>query len=123
MVTEPTVGLYKIFFLILGPVPNYIYKLFLCSHVLVIKYQLFSEEQHLKVIFSAEGLHRRQMRLFTCGQDVLVENLCTDFKHAYKCVHVRCQEADQSVHNSPLLGIGNKTPMEGVTETKFGKDL
>jgi hypothetical protein len=26
---------------------------------------------------------------------------------------------DQSVDDLPLLGIGNKTPMEGVTETKF----
>ena len=27
---------------------------------------------------------------------------------------------DQSVDTVPLLKIGNKTPMEGVTETKFG---
>ena len=27
---------------------------------------------------------------------------------------------DQSVDTLPLLRIGNKTPMEGVTETKFG---
>ena len=27
---------------------------------------------------------------------------------------------DQSVDTSSLLGIGNKTPMKGVTETKFG---
>jgi hypothetical protein len=27
---------------------------------------------------------------------------------------------DQSVDTLALLGIGNKTPMEGVTETKFG---
>ena len=27
---------------------------------------------------------------------------------------------DQSVNTLPLLEIGNKTPMEGVTETKFG---
>jgi hypothetical protein len=27
---------------------------------------------------------------------------------------------DQSVDTEPLLRIGNKTPMEGVTETKFG---
>ena len=26
---------------------------------------------------------------------------------------------DQSVDTVPLLRIGNKTPMEGVTETKF----
>ena len=29
---------------------------------------------------------------------------------------------DQSVDNLPLLRIGNKTPMEGVTETKFGAE-
>jgi hypothetical protein len=27
---------------------------------------------------------------------------------------------DQSVDIVPLLRIGNKTPMEGITETKFG---
>jgi hypothetical protein len=27
---------------------------------------------------------------------------------------------DQSVDSLPLLRIGSKTPMEGVTETKFG---
>jgi hypothetical protein len=27
---------------------------------------------------------------------------------------------DQSVGNLPLLRIGNKTPIEGVTETNFG---
>ena len=27
---------------------------------------------------------------------------------------------DQSVDTPPLLRTGNKTPMEGVTETKFG---
>jgi hypothetical protein len=27
---------------------------------------------------------------------------------------------DQSVDTMPLLRIGNKTPMEGITETKFG---
>jgi hypothetical protein len=27
---------------------------------------------------------------------------------------------DQSVDTLPLLRIGNKTPMEGATETKFG---
>ena len=30
---------------------------------------------------------------------------------------------DQSVDTLPLLGIGNKTPMEGVTETKFGAEM
>jgi hypothetical protein len=29
---------------------------------------------------------------------------------------------DQSVDTSPFLRIGNKTPMEGVTETKFGAE-
>jgi hypothetical protein len=27
---------------------------------------------------------------------------------------------DQNVNTLPLLRIGNKTPMEGVTETNFG---
>jgi hypothetical protein len=29
---------------------------------------------------------------------------------------------DQSVDTLPLLRIGNKTPMEGVTEPKFGAE-
>jgi hypothetical protein len=29
----------------------------------------------------------------------------------------------QSVVTLPLLRIGNKTPMEGVTETKFGAQM
>ena len=30
---------------------------------------------------------------------------------------------DQSVDNLSLLRIGNKTSMEGVTETKFGDEM
>jgi hypothetical protein len=29
---------------------------------------------------------------------------------------------DQSVDTLPLLRIGNKTPLEGVSETKFGAE-
>jgi hypothetical protein len=29
---------------------------------------------------------------------------------------------DQSVTTLPLLRVGKKTPMEGVTETKFGAE-
>jgi hypothetical protein len=29
---------------------------------------------------------------------------------------------DQSVHTLPLLRFGDKTPMKGVTETKFGAE-
>jgi hypothetical protein len=32
------------------------------------------------------------------------------------------EEGDQTVDTLPLLRIGNKTPMEGVTETKFGAE-
>ena len=32
------------------------------------------------------------------------------------------KKEDQSVDTSPILRIGNKTPMEGVTETKFGAE-
>jgi hypothetical protein len=32
------------------------------------------------------------------------------------------KEEDQSVDTSFLLRMGNKTPMEGVTETKFGAE-
>jgi hypothetical protein len=30
---------------------------------------------------------------------------------------------DQSVDTSPLLRIGDKTPMERITETKFGTEM
>ena len=30
---------------------------------------------------------------------------------------------DQSVDTLPLLRIGNKTPMEGVSETKIGAEM
>ena len=30
---------------------------------------------------------------------------------------------DQSVDTLPVFRIGNKTPMEGVTETKFGVEI
>jgi hypothetical protein len=30
---------------------------------------------------------------------------------------------DQSMGTFPHLRIGNKTPMEGVTETKFGAEM
>jgi hypothetical protein len=32
------------------------------------------------------------------------------------------KKEDQSVDNSLLLRMGNKIPMEGVTETKFGAE-
>jgi hypothetical protein len=33
------------------------------------------------------------------------------------------KKEDQSVDTLPLLRIRNKTPMEGVTETKFGAEM
>ena len=33
------------------------------------------------------------------------------------------KKEDQSVDTSFLLRIGNKIPMEGVTETKFGAEM
>jgi hypothetical protein len=33
------------------------------------------------------------------------------------------KKEEGSVNNLPLLRIGNKTPMEGVTETKFGAEM
>jgi hypothetical protein len=33
------------------------------------------------------------------------------------------KKEDQSVDTSLLLGMGNKIPMEGVTETKFGDEM
>ena len=42
----------------------------------------------------------------------------------YKVQYVKhmklMKNEDQSVDTLPLLRIGNKTPMEGITETKFG---
>ena len=37
--------------------------------------------------------------------------------------HMKLKNEDQSVDTSSLLRIGNKTPMEGVTETKFGAKM
>jgi hypothetical protein len=36
--------------------------------------------------------------------------------------HMKLKNEDQNVDTLPLLRIGNKTPMEGVTETKFGAE-
>ena len=33
------------------------------------------------------------------------------------------KKKDQSVDTLPLLRIGNKTPIEGVTETQFGAEI
>jgi hypothetical protein len=33
------------------------------------------------------------------------------------------KDEDQSVDTLPPFRIGNKTPMEGVTETKFGAEM
>jgi hypothetical protein len=33
------------------------------------------------------------------------------------------ENEDQSMYTLPLLRIGNKTPLEGVTETKFGAEM
>ena len=41
----------------------------------------------------------------------------------YKLQNMKLKNTeDQSVDTLPLLRIGNKTPMEGVTETKFGAE-
>jgi hypothetical protein len=38
--------------------------------------------------------------------------------------HIKLKKnKDQSVDTLPLLRIGNKTPMEGVTETKFKAEM
>jgi hypothetical protein len=33
------------------------------------------------------------------------------------------KKGDESVDTLPLLRTGNKTPMQGVTETKFGAEM
>jgi hypothetical protein len=33
------------------------------------------------------------------------------------------KKEDQSMDTLPLLGIWNKTPMERITETKFGAEM
>jgi hypothetical protein len=35
---------------------------------------------------------------------------------------MKLKNKDQSVNTLSLLRIGNKTPMEGVTETQFGAE-
>jgi hypothetical protein len=53
------------------------------------------------------GTHRSKQRIVTRG-------ISRDKRHL--------KNRDQSVDILPLLRIGNKTPMEGVTETKFGAE-
>ena len=36
---------------------------------------------------------------------------------------MKLKNEDQSVDTLPLLRIGNKIPMEGVTETTFGTEM
>jgi hypothetical protein len=36
--------------------------------------------------------------------------------------HMKLKKEDPSVDSLPFLRIGNKTPMEGATETKFGAE-
>jgi hypothetical protein len=36
---------------------------------------------------------------------------------------MKFKKKDQSVDASSLLRVGNKIPMEGVTETKFGAEM
>jgi hypothetical protein len=40
----------------------------------------------------------------------------------YNIKFMKLKNEDQSVDTLPLLRIGNKTPIEGVTETKFGAE-
>jgi hypothetical protein len=37
--------------------------------------------------------------------------------------HMKLKNKDKSVDTLLLLRIGNKTPMEGVTETKIGAEM
>ena len=40
------------------------------------------------------------------------------------CKHMKLKKNEyQSVDTLPILRIGNKTPMEGVAETKFGVEM
>jgi hypothetical protein len=47
---------------------------------------------------------------------------CINFSNNKKNTLKLKKNEDQSVDTLPLLRIGNKTPMEGVTETKFGAE-
>jgi hypothetical protein len=53
--------------------------------------------------------------------------LCKEEYPRYKiqfAKHMKLKKnKDQSVDTLPLLRIGNKTPMEGVTETTFGAEM
>jgi hypothetical protein len=52
---------------------------------------------------------------------------CTEAYKVYKiqfAKHMKLKKnGDQSVGTLSLLRIGNKIPMEGVTETKFGAEM
>jgi hypothetical protein len=55
--------------------------------------------------------------------DISPENLeCPRYK-IQTAKHMKLKKnKDQNVDTLPLLRIGNKTPMEGITETKFGAE-
>jgi hypothetical protein len=46
----------------------------------------------------------------------------TDREHPLLCLLGPGIVSEESVDTLPILRIGNKTPMEGVTETKFGAE-
>ena len=52
--------------------------------------------------------------------DISPETLDTQDKIQFVKLMKLKKNKDQSVDTLPLVRIGNKTPMEGVTETKFG---
>jgi hypothetical protein len=46
-----------------------------------------------------------------------------DLNWVYRSLRKLKKNEDQSVDTLPLLRTGNKTPMDGVTETKFGAEM
>jgi hypothetical protein len=56
----------------------------------------------------------RVISIYYCSQKLRIPKI-----QVAKHMKLKMNE-DQSVVTLPLLRIGNKTPIEGVTETKFG---
>jgi hypothetical protein len=62
--------------------------------------------------------------ILTGGNTGFVYRYCSSLTYKIQFSKMKLKkDEDQSVDTLSLLRIGNKTPMEGVTETKFGAEV
>jgi hypothetical protein len=72
------------------------------------------QKEHMKLLVNLVGSLREELK----RRSTLKIRYKLEFAKHMKLK----KNEDQSVDTLPLLRIGNKTPMEGVTETKFGAE-